>query len=143
MIRVGRRVYSNGSWADPSYEGYTPVVVMTASSEYGSLSPYQLKDSKGRLMENIWQFSKVYEKVPKSIQKYSRWNRKVIWNHPAETHIEDGELTDAYFKWREKGMYCKHAIRYPVGYHGIQQKIPEKEIELYSVPQANICSTLL
>ena len=118
MIRVGRRVYSNGSWTDPSYEGFKPIIVMTASSEYGSLSPYQLKDSKGRNMENIWQFSKVYKKVPKSIQKYSRWNQTVIWNHPAETHVDDdGNLTDEYFKWRKKGMYAKHAIRYPVGYN--------------------------
>jgi len=75
-------------------------------------------------MENIWQFCKLYEKVPKTTQKYSRWDPSVIWDHPAETHFirdpknpDDGELTPEYFRWRKKGFEAKNAIRYPVGYH--------------------------
>lgn len=76
-----------------------------------------LKDEKGRIFENIWQFSKVYEKVPKSIQTYSRFNKTVIWNHPAEIHLKEGLLTPEYYQWRTKGMLNPYAIRYPVGYN--------------------------
>lgn len=55
MIRVGRRQYSKGgSYTDPSFPGFTPIIVLTASSEYGSLGPYVLKDSNGFNMENIY-----------------------------------------------------------------------------------------
>lgn len=124
-IRVGRCKYTGGNRKDPSFPNFTRIVVMMKShSEWASLSPYELKDDKGRIMENIWQFAKVYPKVPKSTQKYSRYNPTVIWNHPAETHLSDfnpktksGEITDEYRVWREKGMNTKYAIRYPVGYN--------------------------
>ena len=39
----------------------------------------------------------------------------VIWEHPAETHVnDDGSLTPDYHTWREKGMNRKYAVRYPV-----------------------------
>lgn len=54
MIRVGRREYrKDGSYKDPSYPGFTPILVLTKSSAYGSLGPYCLKDEKGRIMENL------------------------------------------------------------------------------------------
>jgi hypothetical protein len=73
-------------------------------------------------MENIWQAAKVYETVPASVQKRSRFDPTVIWSHPAETHaIPDGEggwsLTPEYFAWRQKLMYAPEAIRYPVGFN--------------------------
>lgn len=55
MIRVGRRIYTI---TDPSYEGFTPIICLTKSTEYGSLGPYELKDEDGRIMENSYQFSK-------------------------------------------------------------------------------------
>lgn len=119
MLRVGRCIYGapNIPRKDPSYDGFTPIIVlMSGHSPYGELGPYDLKDEDGRIHENIWQFSKVYEKVPKTKQKFSRTTKTIVWDHPAETHIKNGELTDEYYAWREKGMNNKYAVRYPVGF---------------------------
>ncbi len=117
-IRVGRRIYNkNGTYSDPNFEGFTKIICMTKSSEYGSLSPYELKNDKGHNLENIWQFSKVYTKVPKTSCTYSRYDSRLIWDHPAEVHItETGVITKELRKWRKKGFECKDAVRYPVGY---------------------------
>lgn len=119
MIRVGRCQYNSlGNRTDPTIEGFTNIVVMMIShSKWYPLSPYTLKNEKNQIFENIWQFSKVYEKVPKSVQKYSRYNNRIIWNHPAEIHIKNENLTDEYYKWREKGFNAPYAIRYPVGFN--------------------------
>ncbi len=129
MIRVGRCKYdSKGSVSYPSFPGYKNIIVMMKShSEYYPLSPYELRNDKGQIMENMWQFSKVYEKVPNSVQRYSRWNPTVIWNHPAETHFipsltdpsdfSKGKILDSYKIWRKKGMDAKYPIRYPVGFN--------------------------
>jgi len=83
-------------------------------------------------MENIWQFAKVYTNVPKSTQKYSRYNSRVIWDHPAEIHVrEDGTLTEEYWAWKKKGMTCKDAVRYPVGFH-------HRHKCLYSLSEENL-----
>ncbi len=120
-VRVGRCIYQKGKRIDPSYGGFTKVLVLTKCSTYGSLSPYVLKDINGSIMENAWQFQKIYSKVPKSIQYYSRWDKRVIWDHCAETHaiIEDNICTPTpeYWIWRNKGLNAKYAIRYPVGYN--------------------------
>ena len=115
-IRVGRIVYEGGKSVHPSYPGYTPILVLTRSSPYGSLGPYVLKNEKGQLMENVWQFSKLYPWVPAARQTYSRWDSRVIWEHPQETHIDkNGRPNDKYWAWREKGLYNDEAVRYPVG----------------------------
>lgn len=123
MIRVGRCVYKNGKRTDPSYPDFTPIICLTKSTAYGSLGPYVLKDNKRRIMENIYQFSKVYEKVPKSVQRYSRYDQRIIWDWPAETHcvkkdtyINKLELTPEYLRWRKAGMNAADPIRYPVGF---------------------------
>nr|QBK92085.1 MAG: uncharacterized protein LCPAC304_04320 [Pithovirus LCPAC304] len=116
QIRVGRRKYARGGYTDPSFPGFTPVICLTKSTAYGSLSPYVITDEKGRIMENIFQYSKAYAQVPKSTQTYSRYDHRVIWDHPAEIHVKDGALTDDYWNWRNKGMNCKDAVRYPVGF---------------------------
>jgi hypothetical protein len=91
---------------------------MYSHSNFYPLSPYFLKDDKGRIMENIWQFSKCYEQVPKTIQKKSRYSNTVIWSHNKEIHLDkDGNTTEEYLKWRLKGMHCKHPVRYPVGFN--------------------------
>lgn len=110
-VRVGRIVDNK----HPSFEGYKPIVVMTKSSAYGDIGPYCLKNEEGQLMENIYQFSKVYEKVPKSTQRYSKWDSRIIWDWPAETHVVDGEVNDQYWSWREAGYNAHDPIRYPVG----------------------------
>jgi len=111
MIRVGR---CNGNKM-PSYKNFVNIVVLTKSSAYGEIGPYLLKNEYDQIFENVWQFSKVYEKVPKSTQRYSRYDSKIIWDHPAETHVKNGKLTPEYFKWREAGMNAIYPIRYPVG----------------------------
>lgn len=113
MIRVGRIKDTNDKLI---YEGFTPIVVMMKSSEYGSLSPYHLKDENGHIMENIWQFSKVYREVPETVQTYSRYNKSIIWKHPNEIHYKDDKITEEYKRWRKKGFENKFAVRYPVGY---------------------------
>lgn len=104
-----------------SYPDYTQIVVMTASSPYASLSPYVLRDEDGILIENRWQFSKLYPSVPATTQRYSRWDSRVIWDHPAETHSLDvgdrWRVLETYWKWREKGFRNPFAVRYPVGFH--------------------------
>lgn len=116
-VRVGRRTYrSGGGYNDPKIDGYKKIICLTKSTAYGSLGPYELKDKQGRIMENIFQFSKLYKTVPKSVQRKSRYDSTIIWDHPAETHLNaDFTLTDEYFNWREKGMNAKYPIRYPVG----------------------------
>ncbi|AYV84391.1 MAG: hypothetical protein Hyperionvirus24_13 [Hyperionvirus sp.] len=117
MIRVGRRVYNkDGSYVDPYYENFTKILCLTKSTEYGDIGPYLLKDEKGRIMENIFQFSKVYESVPYSKEYYSRYDKKVIWEYPKELHYSDNKLTDGYWRWRKEGMENKYHVRYPVGF---------------------------
>jgi len=104
MIRIGKCLYDKGKTTYPSYEGFTPIIVMLkSSSNYWPLSPYYLKDTKGRIMENIWQFSKVYEQVPKSTQYVSRWDRTITWKYPAETHVIDNKLTEGYYNCKRRG----------------------------------------
>lgn len=118
MIRIGRTKYDNqGNRTDPSFPDFKPIVVlMKGHNKWGVLGPYELKDEKGRIMENLYQYSKIYEKVPATIQRYSRWDPKIIWQHPKETHIVNGQIQPAYWDWREKGMNNPFAVRYPVGF---------------------------
>jgi len=116
MIRVGKIRYKRGKKILPHYDGFYDVVVLTKCTKYGSLGPYVLKDENGSFMENIWQFSKVYEHVPATIQRYSRWNKTITWDWPEEKHVDkNGKLTDSYWNWRKTGFECKYPIRYPVG----------------------------
>lgn len=132
MIRVGRRIYNrNGTYQDPSFPNFKPILCLTKSSAYGSLGPYELKNEKGQIMENIYQFSKVYEIVPKTIQRASRYDSTIIWNHKEERHINiietklenkneieiSYEILPEYFQWRKKCMNSKYAVRYPIGFN--------------------------
>lgn len=119
MIRVGRCVHDKkGKITYPQYPGFNPVIVMTYShSDYWPLSPYLLKDDRGRIMENLWQFSKCYKSVPKSVQRKSRYDKTIIWEHDEEIHLDDNDMiTDEYKNWRKKGMENEHPVRYPVGF---------------------------
>jgi len=123
MIRVGRCTYDHkGVKTDPTFPNFVPiVVVMKSHSRWYPLSPYYLTDEKGRIMENYWQFSKIYRNVGNSEQKKSRYDKSIIWSHPAETHVvtDNGidKITNEYKQWRNKGMHCKEPIRYPVGFY--------------------------
>lgn len=123
-MRVGRRVYNNkiGTYVDPSYPGFTKILVLTKSTEYGSLGPYVLTDEKDRIMENVWQFQKLYKTVPAACEKLSRYDKTIIWQHPEETHIDKNKnITEKYWKWREKGMNNKYYVRYPVGFNNMSK----------------------
>lgn len=113
-IRVGRTPNTKGP--HPSFSGFKRIVCLMASSAYGDISPYAVKDEKGRIIENLWQFSKYYANVPSSVQRYSRFDRRIIWQHPAECHQSDGAPNEAYLAWRKKGMSNNDAVRYPVGF---------------------------
>lgn len=118
-IRVGRSRYSNGISLFPRYPGYTPIVVLTkASSDYGELGPYDLKNEQGQILENVWQFSKVYPKVPQVSIPYSSANKKIVWRWPAETHVDpSGNLTPEYWRWRLYGKNNSEPVRAPVGWN--------------------------
>ena len=119
MIRVGRCLYDKkGKRTDPSFDGFTPIIVLMKShSQWANLGPYDLTDDNGRIFESIYQFAKCYKEVPAITLHYSRYDPTIIWSHPKEKHIDDnGNLTQEYWNWREKGTNSKYAIRYPVGF---------------------------
>lgn len=122
LLRVGRIKNCNDYKKFqniPFLQNFTIIVVMTKSSKYGMLSPYELKTDDGVLLENDWQFRKVYEEIPKSKQYYSQYDKTVIWDYHEELHydIKEDKILPEFYKWQEKGFKCKYAIRYPVGQH--------------------------
>lgn len=121
-IRVGTRIYGkNRTFTDPSFPGYSPIVCLTASTEYGSLGPYVLKTSDGIIFENLWQFSKVYPSVPASYSKtITKDKTSVVWSHPKEVHTKvlknrKQVPNEKYWAWRKKGMMFEAPLRWPVG----------------------------
>jgi hypothetical protein len=119
IIHVGTINFKKGKRIYPVIpDNFEMVEVMTYSNkQWWELSPYALKNVKGHIMENLWQFSKVYPKVPESRQTYSRYDSKVIWNHPSEVHTTTtGNPNINYYNWRNKGYAADYAIRYPVGF---------------------------
>lgn len=135
QIRVGRL---NGSQRKVNCPGFREVLCLTPSTPYGQIGPYCLKDDKGRIMENIYQSSKVYTTTPKTKQQYSRWDKRVIWERDEETHIisEDevkhwdknipilhpiegikgkAYISQKYLKWRRELASNQFPVRYPVG----------------------------
>ena len=115
QVRVGKVRYVNGKQVPPSYPGFKPIVVLTKSSAYGALGPYVLKDEHGRIMENLWQGAKVYPEVPVSRQIYSPYQPRVVWDWSAETHVQDGKLTEQFWAWRKALLNAPDPVRYPVG----------------------------
>lgn len=129
-IKVGRITYVRREKVYPILQGYQSIVVLTKRSKYGDLGPYCLKNDKEQIMENVWQFSKVYENVPDVCKAQN--DGTIIWKYPAEIHISNNEITPEYFNWREKGMNNKYYIRYPVGRehrHKCKFAIKENNIE--------------
>jgi hypothetical protein len=99
----------------PVTEGYINIVVCSINkTKIGSqLTPFTLTDNNYKIMENIWQFSKVY----KTINSHTIHNKsRVTWNWPASEHISQDTdlLTPAYWKWRKAGMNHPDPIRSPV-----------------------------
>lgn len=104
----------------PKMEGFKNILIHTKGTNLGGdLSPYVLKNDKGHLIENIWQFSKVYPVVYKQRIPLSRYTPgKIIWQYKEEKHFLKGEITPQYWEWRKKGMENEYAVRYPNGFHG-------------------------
>lgn len=104
------------------------VLSLTKSTKYGELSPYLMKRD-GVLLENEWQFSKLYETVPEIKIREHRYSDN-YWIWPAQTHIDHRKsskllecITPEYFEWRQAGFECEFPVRYPVGYHHRHQCI--------------------
>jgi hypothetical protein len=115
LLRVGKIIWPNKI---PHTNGYKTISVHPSNKIGGGLSPYTLKDDKGRIMENAYQFQKIYPKV--YAQKQKHWLKSMdgiyIWVHPEEIHIdENGNPTKEYWAWRKKGMNNKYNVRYPNG----------------------------
>lgn len=89
------------------------VLIHSSDKGYaGKLSPFHFCDEKGRKLENVWQFAKVYEEVEPQNQKMSQWE----W--PRELHFAHDRVIPEYWVWRNKGMTHTRAVRYPNGFKG-------------------------
>jgi len=86
MIKVGTITYRDGKKIVPKIPGFRNVICTTKSSTYGEIGPYVLTNEEGNIMENIWQFSKVYKDVPYTKQYYPRTST-VIWERNVENHV--------------------------------------------------------
>jgi hypothetical protein len=118
MIRVGRFTYDkNNNIQYPSLPNYSTILIMP-KSVYWDLSSEYMRDENGVIMENRWQFSKVYPYVPYVLQRESKFSKNIIWENKEEIHVDDNNnINSNYINWRKKGMMSKHPIEYPVGYN--------------------------
>jgi hypothetical protein len=119
LVRVAK--YYPGK-PQPETQGYRNILIHTSAAAVGGpLSPYVLRNEQGHLLENVWQFSKLYTSVTKQRTPLSRFQpSNIIWEHPAEVHLDSqtGKPTAAYWAWRAKGMSNAYAVRYPNGFKG-------------------------
>jgi hypothetical protein len=134
-IRVGK--YNFKTKTEPSTNGYVNILIHTS----GDLSPYTMKDTCGIIMENYWQFSKIWEHVSEQNQPLSSYNMHANiserrWVHHSETHCirnTEGQLIiqPEYWNWRRKGFSSKRWVRYPNGYSGHSKVICSIYVESY------------
>lgn len=127
QIRVGKCIRKGFGYSTPSYKNHVSIRIHAMEKEFGELSPYRIADARGRSIENLWQFSKVYPAVNQSTQKKS-YTTQVIWQWPAQVHymgphkdlninnLQINKLSYEFWQWRRSGFNCDYAIRYPVGY---------------------------
>lgn len=107
MLRVGK--YDWKSKTQPVTKDYINVLIHI----HEPLSPYQLRNEDKVIMENFWQFHKLYTSTEKQDQpKFPYWQQEeeIHWDKNLEVP------TEAYWKWREKGFACEGAVRYPNGF---------------------------
>ena len=103
----------------PIMKGFRNVLIHVSNQGLGGpLSPFQLKNEYGQLLENIWQFSKLYSRIGSQMTPISRFRPgEIIWEHPSEIHTDsEGDPTTEYWNWRSKGMNNQFAVRYPAGF---------------------------
>lgn len=108
MIRVGQ--------PKSKYPSFISIECGTKSSTYGELSSFCLKTKEGYFLENWYQFSKVFRVVPAKRVKYSEWDKTIIWSHKKERHYQDGEITEKYWGWRQKGLENEYPVKFPYGF---------------------------
>lgn len=114
LIKVGRCIYPEKTITE--IDGFVTINVLCGKYKYSPLSPYSLTDDNGSIIENVWQFSKVYMRVPEVDITLNKWS-KLKWKWPSETHVDSQyNVTPKYRAWRSAGMKFKSAIRYPVGF---------------------------
>lgn len=116
-IRVGRSKYVNSHTIYPSMDGFTqiPVLTQVTNKEYGDLGPYNLKNEHGQIMENCWQNTKIYPKVPACRIPYSSGNPTIVWEWAEEIHIDsNGNPTPEYWNWRHHLLNNPYPVRNPV-----------------------------
>jgi hypothetical protein len=92
--------------------------MLKSYSKWYLINPFDLKNERNQIMEDIWQFSRLYRYVPRSKQYKSRWDKTVIWDHPAEIHVDPGTdvINEKGKAWILKGLNNKEAVRYPATY---------------------------
>lgn len=118
VVGVSRHYPGKDLVAVPNFKNI--LIHTTAVNLGGELSPFVLRDEEGSILENVWQFSKVYPRVSKQHVYQSRFHPdKIIWDWPEETHVDsEGNILQEYWKWRAAGMKNEYPVRYPNGYRG-------------------------
>ena len=114
-ILVGRTIAKGKhNFLHPSVKGFDKIAVLSAlERNWGSLSPFHLKNDKNQRIENVWQFCKVYETIEK--QNQVRFG-KIVWQYDQVNCFDkNGKLSKEYWQWRETGMNHSKAVRFPVG----------------------------
>ena len=89
---------------------------LTRKAEFSSLHPDNLRESSGRILGNVWKFSKLYRYIPR-IKLTGMSGRLLvdIWKHPYETHFSDDIVTKEYWEWRRKGFNLEYPLVSPIG----------------------------
>ena len=123
MLRIGTYDYKTSN--APKIDGFTTIIVHPRKQyKYRVLDPYHIKSPDGYLIENAYQFRKVYENVKAQNQTnyyVGHVGRIKIWQHPAEQHLKLNEQTNIleptaeYWAWRNKGLNHNLAVRFPAG----------------------------
>lgn len=71
--------YFPGKDVPPAPPGFVNALIHTSPNTLGGpLSPYLLKDEEGRILENVWQFSKFYGHVSKQRIPLSKHHKDTI-----------------------------------------------------------------
>lgn len=115
-VRVGKIAPRNlkGGERYPKTKGFINIAVTShnTSGVGAELSPFKLHDEEGHIMENIWQFAKIYPFVPNHTDKKTGWT----WDRELHINKKTNEVLPAYWEWRHAGMKFQEPMRYPVGY---------------------------
>jgi len=123
MLQFGTYDYKTSKY--PKIPGFTNIIVHPRKNyKYRVLDPYHIRSPEGYLIENAYQFRKIYEHVTaqNNVNYYvGHVGRVKVWQHPAEQHLKLNpennclEPTPEYWAWRNKGLNHNLAVRFPAG----------------------------